>query len=111
MTAENVTSTITAARTILRHRLEARQRRRANTRQTRAAARVPHGARSRKAMAQARVDGLWRRKGRMMKAGTKNNPIPARADSVKMNHGKVRRGDGIAAIVTNHFPRGNRSVP
>src|ERR1019366_7741681 len=91
MTAENATTTITEARRILRHLLAAPQRMRANTRQRRAAARVPQGARWRRASARASGEGGWWRNGRMMKAGTKNNRMPAGADTRKMTHGKAAR--------------------
>src|SRR5271167_1193235 len=103
MTAENTTSAITEARTILRHRLAVPQSTRANTRQTKAAAKVPQGARWRRAMARTRADGVWWRNGRMTKAGTKNNPMPAKADTLKRNHRYPRRlEDGCIWLATPH---------
>src|ERR1700690_409152 len=86
MTAEKATSTIASESTILRHRLAAPHNATTSTRQTRAAAKVPHGARWRNAKAKVSAPGAWCRNGRMINAGMKNNPMPASADTVKASH-------------------------
>src|SRR5271157_1972374 len=91
MTAENATSTIAEARTIFRNLPAPCHRMSANRRQTRAAHSVTQGARWRSANAKASAAGVWCRKGRMMKAGMKNHPMAARADTRKISQAPVLR--------------------
>src|SRR5579864_7040167 len=101
------TTTITEARMILRDLLAAPQRMSASARLTRAATSVTNGALWRRDIAKANAEVLWLLNGRMMKAGTKNHAVPARAAGTKKNQRILRRGcmvnGGLTAplIVTN----------